>query len=207
MIFSKSYSEMKQIIDNNNLYFNYEDSPLDVNGNGIRTIITSRSSDVTYVCQIPIQTNAAQGSDQEDFDLNYASRAGERTYVHRSLSFDVTSDGYSYDFKLKANDDTTDIEAFVYKGMLSVGPEAQRGDYVVVSIVDVDNLFGFGAGTVLGYMVRKKILSGGKEAYIIDPPRYDYLSSKRKVLNGLYVRVSYHGTGRPNVICDIEYEY
>lgn len=207
MIFSKSYSEIKEIIDNNNLYFNYEDSPLDANGNGIRTIITSRSSDVTYICQIPIQTNAAQGSDQEDFDLHYASRAGEKTYVHRSFSFDVTSDGYNYDFKLKANDDITDIEAFVYKGMLLLGPETQRGDYVVVSIVDVDNLFGLGAGTVLGYMVKKKILSGGKESYSINPPMYDYLSSKRKVPNGLYIRVSYHGAGRPNIICDIEYEY
>lgn len=207
MEIKKKYSEIVAIIAANNLYFNYEDSELDQNGNALRTIIVSRSADVTYVCIIPIKETPVEGSDQEDFEANLASKAGEKKYVYYSHKFDVSSDGHQFDFKIKANDETTDVEAFVYKGLICVDDSAVRGDSITVSVVDKDNLLGYGAGATLGYMIRRKYLHGGKQEHFISPPKYDFLSSKRKIPAGIYVRVTYNGTGRPNVIADYEYEY
>ena len=207
MLIKKTYAEIIEIITYNNLYFNYEDSEFDANGNAIRTIIVSRSSDVTYICNMPITIVAIPNSDQADFEANWASKAGEKKYVYQSVAFDVVSSGHQFDFKIKENDETTDTEAFLYKGVICVSGSAVRGDSICVSVVDVDNVLGYGAGVTLGYVIRKKILHGGAQEHFISPPKYDFLSSKRKIPAGIYLRVTYTGTGTPNVICDYEYEY
>lgn len=207
MEIKKKYSEIVAIIAANNLYFNYEDSEFDPNGNALRTVIVSRSADVTYVCVIPIKVTPDEGSDQEHFEANLASKAGEKKYVYYSHQFDVAEDGHEFDFKIKANDEATDVEAFLYKGSINVNAPAVRGDWIEVQVVDKDNILGYGAGLVLGWVIRKWILVGGSEYHEINPPKYDFLSSKRKIPAGIYVRVIYHGTGTPNVIASYEYEY
>ena len=207
MEIKKKYSEIVAIIAANNLYFNYEDSEFDPNDNALRTIIVSRSADVTYVCIIPIKVTPDKGSDQEHFDANLATKAGEKKYVYYSHRFDVSGDGHEFDFKIKANDETTDVEAFLYKGSINVNSPAVRGDWIEVQVVDKDNLLGFGADTILGWVIRKWILAGGAENHEINPPKYDFLSSKRKIPAGIYLRIVYHGSGEPNVIASYEYEY
>lgn len=197
------------IIAANNMYFNFEDSPIGGNGIGMRTIVTTRDSNIAYMCVIEIKATADEGSEQQDFDNNWASKAGEKKYVYYSQQFDVvlSSGTCQFDFKIKANDETTDVEAFLYKGSINVNSPAVRGDWVEVQVIDIDNVLGYGAGLVLGWVIRKWILSGGAENHEINPPKYDYLSSKRKIPAGLYLRVIYHGTGEPNVIANYEYEY
>jgi len=207
MEIKKKYSEIVAIIESNNLYFNYDDSDFDQNGNALRTIIVSRSADVTYVCVIPIKQTPDAGSDQEHFDANLATKAGEKKYVYYSQQFDVDGDGYEFDFKIKAYDEITDVEAFLYKGSVNVNASAVRGDWIEAQVVDKDNVLGYGAGLVLGWVIRKWILSGGSEYHEINPPKYDFLSSKRKIPSGCYIRVIYHGTGTPNIIVSYEYEY
>jgi len=207
MEIKKKYSEIIDIIAYNNLYFNYEDTNFDSNGIATRTIIVSRSADISYYCVITIKEEADPESDQADFEANWMSKAGEKKYVYYSQTFVVENDGHTFDFKIKANDETTDVEAFLYKGMICVDESAVRGDFIEVSVVDIDNVLGHGENVTVGYVIRKKILHGGKQEHFINPPKYDFLSSKRKVPAGLYIRVAYHGSGRPNVICDYEYEY
>lgn len=207
MEIQKTYTEFKTILRNNNLYFNYEDTPIGENGIGTRTLYTTRDSNISYACVMLIKAVAEEGSDQKDFEDNWASKSGEKKYCYYSHSFNVASDGHQFNFKIKANDETTDVEAFVYKGLICVNEDAVRGDSISVSVVDIDNILGYGAGATLGYMIRKKVLHGGKQEHLINPPKYDYLSSKRKIPAGLYVRITYHGSGRPNVIADYEYEY
>lgn len=205
---SRSWDEIKAILNANNLYFDYSDT------SERRSIFVVKSAVVTFKTSFPInqepenpENDSWKTPEQKDFDDNWAEKAGDKKYVYYSQSFNVTSSTEVFSFKIKANDETTDVEAFVYKGLISVDENAQRGDTIEVAVADEDNILGYGAGLVLGYMIRKKILHGGKQDHFINPPKYDFLSSKRKIMAGLYVRVTYSGSGRPNVICDCEYEY
>lgn len=201
----KSWSELKAILLSNNLYFDYDDSP-----DGLtRKVFCQRNAVTVYTHKMNLSVEPPAGSDQEDFDTNWAHKAGERKYVYYSQSFDVvlTNGQCTFDFKIKANDETTDVEAFLYKGSINVNSPAIRGDWVEVQVVDKDNLLGYGADTILGWVIRKWILAGGAENHEINPPKYDFLSSKRKIPAGIYLRVIYHGSGTPNVITCYEYEY
>lgn len=205
MEISKNWQQLKNILLFNNLYFDYEDSE---DGKS-RMITVQRNAAITYVCGMQIVENPAQDSDQYDFEQNWAAKAGEKKYVYYSQRFDVTLDNgsFQYDFKIKQNDESTDAEAFLYKGVVDVGTGAVRGDSIEISVVDKDNILGFGEDVTVGYIFRKKILSGGAQIISINPPKYDFLSSKRKILSGLYIRVKYTGSGQPNIITDYEYEY
>lgn len=201
----KSWPELKAILTYNNLYFDYDDS-----ADGLtRKIFCQRNAVTVYIHKMNLVAEPAVDSDQYDFEENWASKSGERKYVYYSREFDVslTEGQCIYDFKIKANDETTDVEAFLYKGVINVDAPAVRKDWIEVQVIDKDNLLGYGANTVLGWVIRKWLLAGGAEDHPIDPPKYDFLSSKRKIPVGIYLRVIYHGTGTPNVICSYEYEY
>lgn len=202
---SKSWAVFKQILQANNLYFDYEDSE----DGKTRTITCQRNATIMYVCGMLLVENPAPDSDQYDFEQNWAAKAGEKRYVYYSQRFDVALQNgeFTFDFKIKANDETTDVEAFLYKGLLDIGAGAARGDTIEISVVDIDNILGFGAGATVGYVLRRKYLSGGAQIHHLNPPRYDFLTSKRKIPAGLYVRITYKGTGQPNIIADYEYEY
>jgi hypothetical protein len=174
-----------------------------------RKIFCQRNAVTVYIHKMNLVATPANDSDQYDFEQNWAVKAGERKYVYYSHAFDVslTNGQSSFDFKIKGNDETTDVEAFLYKGSINVNSPAVRGDWIEVQVVDKDNLLGHGADTVLGWVIRKWILAGGAENHEINPPKYDFLSSKRKIPAGIYLRVIYHGSGTPNVITCYEYEY
>ena len=201
----KSWSELKAILTSNNLYFDYDDSADDLT----RKIFCQRNAYTVYVHRMNLSSNPIDGSDQKDFEDNWASKAGERKYVYYSHTFDVslTEGQCAFDFKIKANDETTDVEAFLYKGSINVNSPAVRGDWVEVQVVDKDNILGYGANSILGWVIRKWILAGGAEYHEINPPKYDFLSSKRKIPSGIYLRIIYHGSGEPNLIASYEYEY
>jgi hypothetical protein len=201
---SKSWSQLKNILTYNNLYFDFDDS----DDGSRRVIYCQRNAYIVYVCGMDLVENPAQGSDQFDFEQNWMAKAGEKKYIYYSKAFDVVlTDGlFIADFKLKANDETTDVEAFLYQGSLDIGEGAVRGDSIEVQVIDLDNVLGHGYGTVLGWVVRKKILSGAQFVRI-RPPQYDFLSSKRKLPQGVYLRLRYIGQGEPSIIADYEYEY
>lgn len=201
----KSWPELKNVLAYNNLYFDFDDS-----SDGLtRKIFCQRNAITVYVHKMNLVVEPDINSDQYDFEQNWASKAGEKKYVYYSQEFDVVlvNGSHQFDFKIKANDESTDVEAFLYKGSINVNAAAVRKDWIEVQVVDKDNIFGFGAGFILGWVIRKWILSGGEENHPIDPPKYDFLSSKRKIPSGIYLRVIYHGTGQPNVITCYEYEY
>lgn len=68
-------------------------------------------------------------------------------YIY-GFSFTVTGAGtQSYDYKVPYNMFVTSAEA-IFSGQTA-------GDYITISGVDVDNIYGLGAGTVLGTSVEK----------------------------------------------------
>lgn len=201
----KSWPELKSILIYNNLYFDYEDSSDELT----RKIFCQRNAITSYTHNMNLVPEPVEGSDQKDFEDNWASKAGEKKYVYYSQQFDVVLNNGSctFDFKIKKNDEVTDTEAFLYKGAITVSSQAVRGDWIEVQVIDIDNVLGFGNNVVLGWVIRKWIVSGGAEVHEINPPKYDFLTSKRKIPAGIYLRIIYHGTGTPNVIASYEYEY
>ena len=75
--------------------------------------------------------------------------------------------------------------ALIYK-------DAVDGDWVEIKIVDVDNVLGYGAGTVVGTFVNK---------WYIDSNRTDWghqCDFAKTIPEGVYVRLAYHSTGTVN---------
>lgn len=205
--FRKTWAELKAILDSNNLYFDYEDKGT------VRYITTRRNANSAYICEMPIVQVAAPGSDQHDFETNYASKAGEKTYCYwterNSFENGVTS---HHTFRLKdyCGVGNTPVDAFVFKGFIAVDENALRGDTLVAAIVDHDNVLGYGVDTVVGYLIRKATLEGGKQRLEILPPSIDYIVNKKRVPAAFWIKLSYtsqHLTNNVDMIAGIEYEY
>jgi len=71
---------------------------------------------------------------------------------------------------------------FIYK-------DSVWGDYVECQIIDLDNVLGYGAGTVLSQYVKKWYLDPSKSSIRVESP---YAGS---LPDGVYVRVKYHSVG------------
>lgn len=205
--FKKTWAELKAILDANNLYFDYEDK------GAIRYITTRRNVNTGYICEMPIVPVAAPGSDQHDFETNYASKAGEKTYCYwterNAFEKGITS---KYLFRLKdyCGTGNNPVDAFVFKGFVAVDENAMRGDTLIAAIVDHDNVLGMGVDTVVGYLIRKATLEGGRQRLEILPPSVDYIVNKKRVPAPFWIELTYtsqHQTNDVDVIAGIEYEY
>jgi len=71
---------------------------------------------------------------------------------------------------------------FIYK-------DSVWGDYVECQIIDVDNVLGYGANTVLTQYVKKWYLDPNTTKLILESPYAGALP------NGVYVRIKYHSVG------------
>lgn len=206
-IFKKTWAELKSILDSNNLYFDYEDK------NTTRIITTRRNATSMYVCEMPIVTVAAPGSDQYEFEQNYASKAGEKTYCYwaeRNSFENAATSEYVFRLKDYCGAGNTPIDAFVFKGFISVDENAVRGDILTAAIVDHDNVLGYGVDTVVGYLVRKMLLDGGKQNIPTMPPSVDYIVNKKRIPAAFWIKMTYtsqHQTNNVDLIAGIEYEY
>jgi len=88
-------------------------------------------------------------------------------------------------------------ERLVYGGEMILKDHA-FGDKVAMQVVDVDNILGYGAGTVLGSYMSNWFVSSDKQTQtqiILDYPT--------KISAGLYLRVAYTSVGGTNVTASI----
>lgn len=206
-VYSKTWAEMKSILDNNNLYFDYEDK------DALRIITTKRNATSVYVCEMPIVASPAPGSDQHDFETNYMSKAGERTYCYwteRNTFTKNTTSTFLFRLKDYCGAGNTPVDAFVFKGFFSTDENVVRGDTLIAAIVDHDNVLGMGVDTIIGYLIRKATLDGGKQRIDVHPPSVDYIVNKKRVPAPFWVMLVYESqntTNDVNVIAGIEYEY
>jgi len=93
----------------------------------------------------------------------------------------IDSEEYSSSIKIQEN--SVDIDAGIC-GLKFTTKNHEFGDYARLEIVDVDNLLGYGANTVLGNF--------GQRFYIPHDGMFDVLLDYKKVIpGGLYLRVRY----------------
>lgn len=201
-VYNKNWTDFKDIIDNNSLYYDYEETSL-----SIVRIFTTRNSNVAYRTSLTIidsQDESYPGSDYEDWVDNYKSGAGEKTYVYDSWSFnaDLVQSETINDHVLKDEWDSANVKAYIYKGFVSVNSTAQRGDVIEVTIHD-------GTDDV-GVLIKHLELDGGLQRIPIQPPQYDQFPSKKVIPSGYSIRVKYKNSiasGAVNVIVGAEYEH
>jgi hypothetical protein len=95
--------------------------------------------------------------------------------------------GQTTDFYLKFS-----VNMYLPGGGYRVGLTAHSGDYIGVQIVDKDNMFGYGAGLVLGTFIDTDYCWPGRE--------WEILTGDAKLLPaGIYLRMRYVSTGSEDV--------
>lgn len=97
----------------------------------------------------------------------------------------------------------TDIDYRLADGRLVYGGQAILknhvfGDIITFQVVDVDNLFGYGAGTVLGEYIPSWGVADDTQTQA--PIMVTYPT---EIFTGLYLRIKYNSTGTNNVSVQI----
>jgi len=107
-----------------------------------------------------------------------------KSFFSLELKGTVAGDGTPVSVQAKIQDGAgVDIESEVFGGKYYADANAHPHDYMALEVVDVDDVLGYGAGTVLGSYGRFTVAPGHPQQII--------LPSKKDVLAGLYYRITY----------------
>lgn len=157
--------------------------------------------------QIYNETEAIEGvSDQIDYLKNIgvqpvSIKSSETVLPSKIQGFRVL-DGYLY-FKKGVRltcsaGQVTSVDVKFTQNMLLCGggcrlnDKVAEGDYVEFFIVDVDNLLGYGAGTVLAKFVETDYCWAGKNWEVL-------LEDAKEIPAGIYLRITYTSVGQEEV--------
>lgn len=162
------------------------------------SIIGPDANNINWI--VVLNKKLADGStnpDATDFETNVKPACnfavGTRTYPFASSDFLFEGNGVSFtaaangatasDFKIST---AGDPGLYINGGDLFTNG-SKVGDYVQVQVVDVDNILGYGAGTVLNEWVSK---------WYVDPKGGQSVMTPYagKIPGGLYLRLIYHNT-------------
>lgn len=102
--------------------------------------------------------------------------------------------GQTTNLDLKLVDD-----CFLTGGILRTNM-ANFGDYATFQVVDVDNILGYGAGTVLGQYCTNWYMRSDAQEQVNESTSYP-----AKIKAGLYLRLAYTSTGLSNVTVTVNY--
>ena len=115
-----------------------------------------------------------------------------------ATSANVTTSTYNLDFKIQNHSGESFAYKYIWGGKIYVD-NANLGDYVAIQIVDVDNILGYGLGTVLKQYIRKH--------FVFDKTLDSFRTNcPGKCPIGLYVRLIYNKTGANNPTVFVNYE-
>ncbi len=81
------------------------------------------------------------------------------------------------------------FDVYIYGGVYEVVGTPNDGDYLDIQVIDIDNVLGYGAGTVLATFVYKE--------YINTERKYNEITSEdgNKIPTGVYLRAKYVSVG------------
>jgi len=164
------------------------------------------ANDMNWSVGIPITDPPS--ADQADFETNYMSAfnwpIGQRPYAFATSDFQFNGDGVTF---IATAGTTTNCDYKVLaagqKGLNINGGDiftsgSVVGDYIEVQAVDVDNLLGYGANTVLNTWVVKWYISPAGYQTVMTP--YAGL-----IPGGVYLRMIYHSVGSSPVTVAVNY--
>lgn len=204
-LYEKSWSDLKSILTYNSMYFDYD---VQKNMYIIKVQRTALIGYVHYMDIIDSEDDDYEGSDCEDFEDNWMDKAGPRSWYRKSwkwtVKYDDTNektlykvpggsftDSGGFFFRYINPVTTAYIEAFLYAGIFKTDGNAVFGDRIEIAVVDKDNIYGYGAGTVIRPFV-DEYLEDGKNIINIEADSPDYMAPFSKIPNGLYGCVKYY---------------
>ena len=196
-----SYTDLKAIIVKKNLAWQYEER-----ANKYRVFAFDNAVGYqAFIHKAPISVGGleidAEAVNQADFENHYKAIAnypvGERNYSFTTPDFMYNGSGVLATATKNAN---TAIDmvipgtlgTFQYiNGAQVITQNAVFGDWASSIVIDVDNVLGYGANTVLSNYITK---------WYIDPAASLNLTTlyAGKVPSGVYIRVTYHSVGTVN---------
>lgn len=115
-------------------------------------------------------------------------------YAENGNKFTATKDSTTdHDFKVTGTKTWINGGEFLYKN-------AVWGDYIEAQIIDIDNVLGLGANTVLKHYIVKRYLHPDVKCVNLE---LDYAG---KIPQNTYLRIKYHSVGTTNDV-DIAVNY
>lgn len=152
-----------------------------------------------YSCAIKFETPTQAGSDQEDFEQNFKASFNKRceNRVMPDNVFQVQADAVSQvcakggvtnvDYRVTNRAGETDVYKYLNGAEIKVFGAA-RGDWAECSVVDLDNVLGYGPGVTLKTYVFKKFLFPD-HVHILPAP------APGAIPVGTYLCSKYHSVG------------
>lgn len=175
-------------------------------------------------CQIDKQETAPNPSDQKDFEDNYkaAGNQNAKTTVEipttKPVHLFALNEGSTLRARLigiqsvtATKNSTTDHDwkipqlsyqavnkASFMDGVQYYAKDAEVGDNLTFQVIDIDNILGYGAGTVLDEF--------GKDWYVMPDKEVTIRLYKASLIKDLYIRLKYTSIGTVNdvsLICNL----
>lgn len=193
-----NYITFKEIVNKKDLVWNYID---DIN----KYIIFSSENNVIYMTEIYKSCNNIIGinetennNNKSDFESNYKDNANDQNSLLLSPftknSVELKAEG-KYDTITKETSQNIDFKIEngnkLIHGAIFYAKDAEIGDYVSAKVIDIDNILGYGAGTILKEWIVKWYVIPNQQMKITQ-------DSAGEVLEGLYLRLSYTSVGTVN---------
>lgn len=183
-----SWSSFKSLIANKELSMQYTE---------LEKRYDIYASEGHFMWHCMIEKVSPASSDQTDFENNYKSNANAKIYEptiingFRKYSSDA-DDLYRESIKNTVTANQTNnfdkkftFDVYIYGGVYEVVGTPNDGDYLDIQVIDIDNVLGYGAGTVLATFVYKE--------YINTERKYNEITSEdgNKIPTGVYLRAKY----------------
>lgn len=200
-----AYDTFKSLVNNKDLVWNYieSDNKYDIysSENNIiyRTEIFKSCTNIVGIDESENSTN------KTDFETNYKPTANSQNSLLLSPftknSVQLNAHGV-YATVTKNTIQNIDLKIehdnVLVHGAMFYAKDAVFGDHVKAKVVDVDNILGYGAGTVLSKWIEKWYIVPNTLLKVTQDSAAD-------ILNGLYLRIQYTSVGTTNnveVICN-----
>lgn len=171
----------QQIKQRNNIPKNYFDC-------GDKYLIYTSGSDITLWTFIQ-KTNPVN-EDQQDFETNFMNTIAELSYLR--IGLDTLTIANAVSSSVENNmitliwDFLVPKSMFIAGGSMKVNEAAAFGDKASFTIVDKDNILGYGQNVTLSSYIQRANCSANTELDIsMNPSQYKW------VLQGLYLRLIY----------------
>lgn len=188
-----SYQDLKTVVTNKNLYWQYEESTAKYDIWTLDTTIAYQTI-VWKAGYESLDTDTGQNTtDRTDFETNYKSGANKRLNMLQPFSDNLVEFKGLGTIATATKNSTTDIDLVLSEARLLNGghmyaDKAILNDYIVAQVVDVDDILGYGAGFVAKEWITK---------WYVIPNIYQRIETPQagEILAGLYLRLKYTSTG------------
>lgn len=170
------------------------------------------ASEGRFMWHCGIEKTTPENDDQGDFEDNYKSNCNQKILEPITINgFRKYNSGakdlYRYSVKdtVTANG-TKNIDkkftenVYIYGGVYELVGDANNGDYLDIQVIDIDNVLGYGANTILATFIENE--------YVNVERKFNEITSEdgNIIPTGVYLRAKYTAAGNNTPILIVRYK-